>query len=55
VLIPAIGHEKAVQLARYMTEHQLSIRSANEALNLLPAAELNRMLEPAHLCQLGWR
>ncbi|OVE80787.1 aspartate ammonia-lyase [bacterium M21] len=54
-LVPAIGHAKAVELARYMEEKQISIRDAVAELELMSAEELDQLLTPESLCALGWR
>lgn len=54
-LIPAVGHEKAVELARYMKENRVTIRVAVSQLDLLDEDSLNSMLQPEALCALGWR
>jgi aspartate ammonia-lyase len=54
-LIPVIGHERAVTLAQLMADQQLTVREANRRLAMLPDEQLDLLLSPAHLCQLGWR
>ncbi len=54
-LIPTIGHERAVELARYMSEHLLDVRQANAVLEMLTPEELDALLQPASLNALGWR
>jgi aspartate ammonia-lyase len=54
-LLPLIGHERAVEVARLMRERSLDVRAAVRALNLLPAADLEAVLQPESLCALGWR
>lgn len=54
-LIPAIGHERAVELARHMAEHHLDVRQANRQLAILPDDQLDELLQPDRLCALGWR
>jgi aspartate ammonia-lyase len=54
-LIPAIGHERAVDLARLMQSEQLGIRDAVRRLDLLSDDALEALLTPEALCALGWR
>jgi aspartate ammonia-lyase len=54
-LIPAIGHEAAVELARDMREHGCGIREAVHHRGLLDDAQLDHLLSAEHLCALGWR
>ena len=54
-LIPAIGHEQAVELAQYMAAHHVDVRAANRALGLLSDAALDALLTPEALCALGYR
>ncbi|MBL0175212.1 MAG: aspartate ammonia-lyase [Ignavibacteria bacterium] len=54
-LIPAIGHERAVELAQLMQAEHLSIREAVARLGLMPAGELDALLTPEALCALGWK
>lgn len=54
-LIPRIGHEKAVEVARLMREHNLPVREAVRESGCLPAAELDEWLSPERLCALGWK
>ena len=54
-LIPRIGHEQAVALARAMREEGLDVREAVRRAGLLSEAELDEWLAPERLCQLGWR
>jgi aspartate ammonia-lyase len=54
-LIPAIGHARAVELARRMQENGQSVREAALADGLLTPAQLDRLLSAESLCALGWR
>jgi aspartate ammonia-lyase len=54
-LIPLIGHEKAIQLARHMQETGQSLKEAVKELGLISGAELTDLLKVEHLCALGWR
>ncbi|MAT39204.1 MAG: aspartate ammonia-lyase [Ectothiorhodospiraceae bacterium] len=53
-LIPIIGHETAVRLARRMREERLSIRDVILDEDLMSAEELEQQLAPEKLCALGW-
>jgi aspartate ammonia-lyase len=55
VLIPRIGHEKAVEVARLMRERNLPVREAVRETGCLPAAEVDEWLSPERLCALGWK
>ena len=54
-LIPAIGHDRAVELARLMQAEHLDIRKAVRRLDLLSESELEALLTPEALCALGWK
>ncbi len=54
-LIPAIGHEAAVDLARHMRESGQDIQDAVAEMKLLSQDELEQLLTPEGLCALGWR
>jgi aspartate ammonia-lyase len=54
-LIPEIGHERAVDLARRMRETGEDLRTAVAGMGLLPAEKLDDLLRPERLCALGWR
>ncbi len=54
-LIPVIGHDNAVDLAKYMREHGKTVREAVADLELISAEELETQLTPEALCALGWR
>lgn len=54
-LIPHIGHEKAVELARLMREEHVSIREAGRKTGWVSDQELEDWLTPERLCALGWR
>jgi len=54
-LIPLIGHEKAVLLARHMQETGRTLKEAVKELGLISGAELEDLLKVEHLCALGWR
>jgi len=54
-LIPRIGHEKVVEVARLMREGALTIREAVRETGGLPDAELDEWLSTERLCELGWK
>ncbi len=54
-LIPVIGHEVAVDLARHMRETGQSIHDAVLEMKLMSEDELNQKLAVESLCALGWR
>lgn len=54
-LIPAIGHTRAVAMAREMQQHGLSVRQAAARLNLLSDDQLDALLRAEALCALGHR
>jgi aspartate ammonia-lyase len=54
-LIPRIGHERAVDLAQLMQAEHLSVREAVRRTGVMPEADLEELLTPDRLCQLGWR
>lgn len=54
-LIPEIGHERAVALARHMRAAGQDLRTAVSELKLLPADRLEALLQAERLCALGWR
>ncbi|MEI8122455.1 MAG: aspartate ammonia-lyase [bacterium] len=54
-LIPQIGHEKAVDIARRMKERGLSVREAVRESGVIPEQELDALLAPERLCALGWK
>jgi aspartate ammonia-lyase len=54
-LIPRIGHERAVELARLMRDRSLSIREAVKEMDLIPQAELEELLTAERLCAMGWK
>ena len=54
-LIPRIGHEKAVAVARLMRERNLTIREAVRETGGVPDAELDEWLSTERLCELGWK
>jgi aspartate ammonia-lyase len=53
-LIPAVGYNKASELAKLMKEKDLDIVKANEMLGIIDEARLLRMLEPGNLLKLGY-
>ena len=53
-LIPRIGHEHAVELAKRMRAGNLDVRTAVREMGLVPDAELEELLTPERLCALGW-
>ena len=55
VLIPRIGHEKAVEVARLMKERNLSVREAVRVSGIMTEPELAALLTPESLCALGWK
>jgi aspartate ammonia-lyase len=54
-LIPRIGHERAIELAQLMRAEGLSVREAVRRTGVMPEADLDALLSPDHVCQLGWR
>ncbi|MGE5424911.1 MAG: lyase family protein [Syntrophothermus sp.] len=54
-LVPLIGYHKSTQLAKYMKETGAGIFEANDHLNLLPKADLERLMQPGNLLSLGYR
>ncbi|MFO7535573.1 MAG: aspartate ammonia-lyase [Kiritimatiellia bacterium] len=54
-LIPRLGHERAVELARDMAATGKSVREAVLERGWMTAAELDEALTAERLCQLGWR
>jgi aspartate ammonia-lyase len=54
-LIPRIGHEKAVEVARLMRDRNLPVRDAVRETGCLPDGELDEWLSPERLCALGWK
>ena len=54
-LIPRIGHDKAVELARLMREKRLDVRAAVRETGCMDERELDGLLAPENLCALGWR
>lgn len=52
-LIPRLGHEKAVELARVMRAERLNVRDAVRREGLMSDAELDEWLAPERLCRLG--
>jgi fumarate hydratase class II len=54
-LIPRLGHDRAVELARVMAASGLTVREAVLAKGWMTAEELEAELTPERLCQLGWR
>ena len=54
-LIPHIGHEKAVELARLMREQKISVRDAIRKSGVVPESEIDGLLAPERLCALGWK
>lgn len=54
-LIPRIGHEKAVEVARVMRERNMPVREAVREAGGVPDGELDELLSPARLCALGWK
>jgi aspartate ammonia-lyase len=54
-LIPRIGHEKVVEVARLMREGNLTIREAVREIGGLSDAELDEWLSTERLCELGWK
>jgi aspartate ammonia-lyase len=55
VLIPRIGHERAVELAQLMRDQSMTIREAVRTMNLMPESELDEWLTAERLCALGSR
>ena len=53
-LVPRIGHEQAVELARRMRAGKLDVRAAVREMDLMPDADLEELLTPERLCALGW-
>ena len=54
-LIPQIGHEKAVEIARHMKERGLSVREAVREAGVMSEEDLASLLSPERLCALGWK
>ena len=52
--IPRLGHEKAVELAKLMKAEGLTVREAVRRSGALPDNELEALLTPERLCQLGF-
>jgi fumarate hydratase, class II len=45
-LSPEIGYDKASQLAHYADDHHCSLKEANNALNLVPDEDFDRIVNP---------
>jgi len=45
-LSPEIGYDKASQLVHYADDHHFSLKEANNALNLVPDEEFDRIVNP---------
>lgn len=54
-LIPHIGHENAVELARLMRDRGLSVREAIREVDGISGQDLDLLLSPERLCALGWK
>ena len=55
VLVPQIGHEKAVDIARLMKERGLTVREAVRESGVMSEQDLDALLTPERLCALGWK
>ncbi len=53
-LIPFIGYNKASKLSGEMKKNDISIIKANKKLDLIPDAQLKKILKPEKLLQLGF-
>jgi aspartate ammonia-lyase len=53
-LIPLIGYHKAAELAKTMREEKLNIHEANDKLQLLEKADLDKLLKPGNLLKQGY-
>lgn len=53
-LIPAIGYEKASEVANHMKMNHCDVFAANDILEYLPAAQLSELLKPERLLRLGY-
>lgn len=54
-LIPLIGHERAVELARVMERQRLTVGEACARLGVADGVDLDALLSAEGLCALGWR
>lgn len=52
-LLPYIGHETAIHVAHYMTQHNASVREALDALKITLPQSLDVLLTAQNLCALG--
>src|SRR5262249_4930781 len=48
-LTPAIGYDRAAQLAKLAHKEHLSLREANRKLQFLPDTEFDRLIEPKRM------
>ena len=54
-LIPAIGYNKASEIAKYMKTNKCSILDANNKLNFIANEKLKKFLKPENLLNQGYR